>query len=514
MGSYSERPWGELHSAQTRQEDDPSAAIERRWGPEFGARPLAAFDPLQGAFLGEGHHMGAVSVCINTQTPLLQFSSTEGGSRPVWEFETDLSKLHEGVDYRFSPGGVTRMVYPLARRLIAEGAWRDVHWVSLNPRAPETVSLPDGITLHNVALDRERLDGYGKAKEAIWTTVHGLAAPRIARDLFWTDDYGEYTYYNRTTAELIRHLDRTADFDIFYIHDFQQLPIGHMLGTLKPKVFRWHIPFDGRRIPAPWRPLLSTYLNSYDVIVVSAERYRASLKSFGHRGRVERLYPYVDPREYGEPTPSEEAAALEKFGISPEDVVALVVARMDPAKRQDRVIEALARLARGFPRLRLVLAGNGSFSGTRGGLGLSKADLWRRHLEATARSRNVADRVVFTGHVSQRELECLYRRCAFTILPSTREGFGLVVVESWLYRKPTVVSRQAGIADLIDDGENGILFDPDRPGGLERAMTRLLRDPGPLRERLGNAGFRTARRCSVDAAVRDETRLLVRVVEN
>jgi glycosyltransferase involved in cell wall biosynthesis len=451
--------------------------------------------------------MVPVSVCINTQTPLLQFPRESDGRPALWELEPDISKLEEGVDYRFSPGGVTRMVYPLARRMLTERVWRNVHWVALNAHAPETVRLPGGITLHNIAIEKIRLGGYGKAKEAIWSTVHGLSPTRSFQDLFWTDDYGEYTYYNRVTSELIRDLDRAYDFDLFYIHDFQQLPIGQMLGTLKPKVFRWHIPFDPRKIPAQWGPLLSTYLNSYDVVVVSSERYRAALRRFGHRGRVERMYPYIDPAEYGRADAAHVAEVSAKFGIAEDDLVVLVVARMDPAKAQDRVIAAIARLRPKFPRLRLVLAGNGSFTGAASGLGLSKSETWRSYLEEFAVSLGIRDRVVFTGHISQRELEALYERCSFTVLPSVREGFGLVVVESWLFEKPTIVSVRAGVADLVRDGENGLLFDPGNSGSLDRQMRRLLRDPGATCRRLGEAGHTTARLCTLSAAVRHETRL-------
>lgn len=58
--------------------------------------------------------MPPLSICINTQTPLVQFLAESPGMTPAEG--TDLATLQEGVDYRFSPGGVTRMVYPLIRR--------------------------------------------------------------------------------------------------------------------------------------------------------------------------------------------------------------------------------------------------------------------------------------------------------------------------------------------------------------------------------------------------------------
>jgi glycosyltransferase involved in cell wall biosynthesis len=456
--------------------------------------------------------MQELNVCINSQTPLIQFLSPAGGTTGVeWGESERLTDLEEGVDYRFSPGGVTRMVYPLVRQLLAKGVLADAHWVSLNPVGPRTIRT-NGLTLHNVALGPQRMGGYGKTKEAIWSTVHGLHPPESAEDLFWSEEFSEYAFYNRTTSERIRKLDAQLDFDLFYIHDFQQMPVGSMLDSLKPKVFRWHIPFDATRIPQDWRVRFVNYLDSYDVVVVSCERYRSGLKTLGYRGKSVRIYPYVDPSEYDRPGRKLAAKTCARWGVGPDDVVVLMVARMDPAKAHDRLMQAVARLLPRYPRLRLVLVGNGSFSGARG-VGLPKAARWKGHLEAEAKRLGIEERVTFTGHVPQQTLDCFYERSLFTVLPSVNEGFGLVVVESWLHHRPTVVTNRAGIAELITNGENGLLFDPDDVPSLVRQMRRLLDDGGELSRRLVRKAAITARSCSIDSAAQAETDLLSAVVE-
>jgi len=454
-----------------------------------------------------------VNVCVNSQTPLLQFLTPPDGSPgPGWGATANLADLEEGVDYRFSPGGVTRMVYPLVRRLLAQGVLDETHWVSLNPVGPRTVRT-DGLTLHNVAVGPQRMGGYGKTKEAIWSTIHGLEVSQNADDLFWSEEFSEYAFYNRTTSERIRKLDSELDFDLFYIHDFQQMPVGQMLQSLKPKLFRWHIPFDASRIPDDWRLRFVNYLDHYDVVVVSCDRYRTGLKALGFRGKSIRMYPYVDPKEYRRPGKKVAAATCARWGVRAEDIVILVVARMDPAKAQDRAIRALARLAPKYPRLRLVLVGNGSFSGARGGLGLSKSERWKSHLESEARQLGVRERVIFTGHVPQDALDCFYERALFTVLPSVNEGFGLVVVESWLHRRPALVTERAGIAELIRDGENGILFDPDDVRALAAKMRELLDDRGEYAGRLARNAAVTARACSIGTAARAEAKLMTEVLE-
>jgi glycosyltransferase involved in cell wall biosynthesis len=454
-----------------------------------------------------------LNVCINSQTPLLQFAAPAGGtSDPRWEGSVALARLEEGVDYRFSPGGVTRMVYPLVQRLIARGVVEQAHWVSLNPVGPRVVST-DSLTLHNVSLGPDRMGGYGKTKEAIWSTVHGLEAPAASEDLFWSEEFSEYAFYNRTTSERMRRLDSELDFDLFYIHDFQQMPVGKMLDSLKPKIFRWHIPFEAARIPENWRALFVNYLDNYDVVVVSCDRYRKALGELGYRGRSVRMYPYVDPHEYRRPAAKTVAATCARWGVRPDDVVVLVVARMDPAKAHDRALRAVARLLPDYPHLRLVLVGNGSFSSARGGLGLSKADRWRSHLETEAHRLGITERVIFAGHVPQEALDCFYERARFTVLPSVNEGFGLVVVESWLHHRPAVVTDRAGIAELIEDGKNGLLFDPDDLPTLVRQMRRLLDDRGEFAARLVRHASDTARACTIGSAARAESKLMAEVLE-
>ncbi|MGI0140671.1 MAG: glycosyltransferase family 4 protein [Thermoplasmata archaeon] len=446
-----------------------------------------------------------LTICVDTQTPLVQLlrpvptrRSGAGTSASIY-----LSQLKEGVDYRYTPGGVTRMVYPLLRHLLADGVLSAAHWVSLNPSGTEEIRLGH-LALHGISLGQARLAGYGQVKEAFWGAVHGTTEKTAAlSSIFWSDNYSEFGYYNRLCASRIASLEVVHDFDLFYVHDFQQLPLGQMLGTLKPKIFRWHIPFDASMIPPAWRPRFSTYLNSYDAVIVSSTRYLAALRALGYTGRARIVHPYVDPKEYGRPARAEVGRLAARLGLAPSDRVVLVVARMDPMKAQDRTIRAIARLAGRHPDLKLVLVGNGSFSSSKQGVGLSKSARWREELERLARRLGVAARVVFAGHLSQAELDAIYERSSFTVLPSVREGFGLVVVESWLHGKAAIVNTEAGIVDLIHDGKNGLLVDSGNTAALAEAMEKLFNDP-ELAGRLGRAGRATAPRCLIDTGLRAE----------
>lgn len=402
------------------------------------------------------------------------------------------------------------MVLPLLKRMLSNGLVKDAHWVSLNPTGPEKTTV-GGITLHHVSLETEKMKGYGYTKEAIWKTIHGIPQKESASQVLWQDAFSDYTYYNRLSAERIIQLDKENDFDIFYIHDFQQLPVGHMLHMLKPKVFRWHIPFDESMIPPEWKEFLSSYFNGYDAVIVSCKKYLKALKSLGYTGRAQYVYPYIDPTSYMTPTDIEVSELCQRFGIHDNEKLILVVARLDPMKGQDRVIKAMARVAKNVSGVKLLLVGDGSFSSSKQGVGLSKADSWLKDLRILAKKLKIEDHVVFAGHLSQGQLNAAYERAYLTVLPSIREGFGLVVIESWLYKKPTIVTSRAGIAELIEEGKNGMLFNPNAPRILAEKISDLLSNPKRARI-LGKNGFVTSKRCLIDRGVKEESKIILRLV--
>ncbi len=110
-----------------------------------------------------------------TQTPYIRFrvgleDIIRGGEKPPEII--DLGSLRRGDHYILSPGGVTRMVYPFLKRLVERGGapW----WISLNPQAPSKIVI-DGIRIYNISIPTERIKGYGKAKETIWSTLHMIS---------------------------------------------------------------------------------------------------------------------------------------------------------------------------------------------------------------------------------------------------------------------------------------------------------------------------------------------------
>ena len=97
--------------------------------------------------------------------------------------------------------------------------------------------------------------------------------------------------------------------------------------------------------------------------------------------------------------------------------------------------------------------------------------------------------VRFHGHVPLQELLTVFQTARVAVLPSYSEGFALTPMHAMAAGCPTIYTRRASGPELIEDGQDGLLVDPDRPADIAEAVVRLLRDD-ELAHRLGAAGRR------------------------
>lgn len=93
----------------------------------------------------------------------------------------------------------------------------------------------------------------------------------------------------------------------------------------------------------------------------------------------------------------------------------------------------------------------------------------------------------FPGYVGQDDIRPLFTEADVFCLPSVVEGVPVVLMEAMAMELPVVTTRMAGIPELVEDGESGLLTVPGPEGELVAALETLARDP-ELRARMGRAG--------------------------
>jgi phosphatidyl-myo-inositol dimannoside synthase len=165
------------------------------------------------------------------------------------------------------------------------------------------------------------------------------------------------------------------------------------------------------------------------------------------------------------------AAAPAEMGGGP---FALIVGRMAAVERykgHDTLLELWPRVAAAAPGARLVVAGEGDD---------------RTRLQEKARALGLDPLVHFLGEVAPARLLALYAACAFFVMPSRDEGFGLVFLEAMRAGRACLAARGAA-EEIVRHEETGLLVPHDDAEALGAAVVRLFREP-ETRARMGRAG--------------------------
>ncbi|HKK40243.1 MAG TPA: glycosyltransferase, partial [Cryomorphaceae bacterium] len=104
-------------------------------------------------------------------------------------------------------------------------------------------------------------------------------------------------------------------------------------------------------------------------------------------------------------------------------------------------------------------------------------------LKAQALSRGVLDRCIFTGSVPHREVYPFVENMDICCMPDSNwYGSPVKIFEYGLMKKPVIAPDLGPLRDVMTDGENGILVEPN-PTALKAAIQKLVNDRG-LREKI------------------------------
>lgn len=176
---------------------------------------------------------------------------------------------------------------------------------------------------------------------------------------------------------------------------------------------------------------------------------------------------------------SPDVAPIDRFGDGKLNI--LFVGRLEKRKGLNYLLEAYRQVRKEVPESRLIVVG----PGTR----------LRRKYEKTISREDIKD-VVFVGQVDHDELPRYYRTADVFCAPATsRESFGIILLEAMAMGKPIVASNIEGYASVLTTGKEGLLAPPRDAGGLAESLTTLLTDPAMRRE-MGEKGRMTAARYS------------------
>jgi glycosyltransferase involved in cell wall biosynthesis len=126
---------------------------------------------------------------------------------------------------------------------------------------------------------------------------------------------------------------------------------------------------------------------------------------------------------------------------------------------------------------------------------------YARGLREQVAREGLGNATLFTSFISQPEIEKLYARCEFVVLPYTYSiSSSLPLAFAMQYGKPIVATRLGTLAEEIDDGVNGLLVPARDAQALAAAMLRLITDGDLLRRLSEGSRLKAQQRSWASAA--------------
>jgi glycosyltransferase involved in cell wall biosynthesis len=181
----------------------------------------------------------------------------------------------------------------------------------------------------------------------------------------------------------------------------------------------------------------------------------------------------------------EYAGALDVPDPLPAESVVVFAGRHIPEKRVPTVVTAVAEARKRFPDLQAKIFGDGPD---------------RHAVLRTIAKLGVAEAVEAPGFVAAEQVEESLRKALCLLLPSRREGYGLVVVEASAAGTPSIVvcDPDNAATELIAEGENGYVAPSAAPDDLAAAIVRVHDAGDSLRRSTVDWFRRNAKRLSLD----------------
>jgi len=234
----------------------------------------------------------------------------------------------------------------------------------------------------------------------------------------------------------------------------------------RPTIFHLHgggfLEFYGEQRSTFAKRSIRFVLDACTRIVVLSESWKKALSGIANNPNIVVI-----------PNPAQRVCVGNKLDWQSQGSYVLFLNRISREKGIFDLLEALVRVRKCIPNVRLKCAGDS-------GLGA---------VTQRAAELGIGDCVEVFEWVQGDLKQELLENAAVYVLPSYTEGLPMGILEAMSAGLPIVSTRVGGIPDVIEDGVDGLLITPGDITALAEAIKRLLRDPS-LRSSMGNAGRR------------------------
>jgi glycosyltransferase involved in cell wall biosynthesis len=279
--------------------------------------------------------------------------------------------------------------------------------------------------------------------------------------------YGDRLYSEiQAFAEFVSRIAAHLSFDLIHAHDWMTYPAGlyaaHVSG--RPLIAHVHATEFDRSGDHPNQYVYDlerhTFLNCQGVITVS--NYTRSILISQYGVPADRIHPVYNAAEFD---------MQYHGGVSRpvREKIVLFLGRITFQKGPDYFVRAARKVIEEYNNVRFVMVGSG--------------DMYHRMIEMAA-DLGIGRYFHYTGFLKRPDIDRIFRMSDLYVLPSVSEPFGISVLEAMVAGVPVIVSRQSGVAEIIENCIKVNFWDVDE---MAHHILRVLRDEN-LHRQLAEGG--------------------------
>lgn len=310
------------------------------------------------------------------------------------------------------------------------------------------------------AASAEHLPGTrGGARVPVEDEPHDDAAPRQAAATDYTADI--MTEVQRYAAMAAR-LTRFDAFDVIHAHDWMTYPAGLAIAGLtgKPLVVHVHsTEFDrsGDSVNQPIYDIERRGMHAATAVICVSHLTRKICElRYGVAG--EKIHVVYNGIEHA-------GAAQPRTTIRKGDKIVLFLGRLTMQKGPEYFVAAAKKVLAKYERVKFIVAGSGDLAG---------------QTVQLAAEMGIGHKVLFAGFLRGGDVERVFRMADVYVMPSVSEPFGIAPLEAIRHDVPVIISKNSGVAEVIDHALKVDFWDVDE---MANKIIAVLRHP-PLSQTL------------------------------
>jgi glycosyltransferase involved in cell wall biosynthesis len=255
--------------------------------------------------------------------------------------------------------------------------------------------------------------------------------------------------------------------DVVLLSHINLLPVGWMIKKRSPKTSLFLFA-HGIEIWGDLRAVTHSMLSSVDRFLCVSTFTKSTIRE-QHEIRAEKCGVVNNCLDPFLPMPGEKVKSpelLKRYGFAPADTVVFTLTRLsskDRYKGYDRVLEALALIGGEDNKIRYLVGG-------------SYDAIEKGAVDEAVNRLGLQDRVTIAGYIPDDELAEHFKMADVYVMPSTKEGFGIVFIEAMYYGLPVIAGNADGSVDALLNGRLGLLVNPENVEEIRKAIEKIIRD--------------------------------------